>query len=44
MHSHANGLQNQTVRIQGEFFTLLDKLGSGKFASVWKSATQNGNK
>ncbi len=43
IHSHAIGLPNQTFRIKGQFYTLLNRLGSGKFASVWESTTQNGN-
>ncbi|CAF1354462.1 unnamed protein product [Adineta ricciae] len=35
-------LQNRTVYIKGELYTLLSRLGSGKFASVWKSTTRDG--
>ncbi|UJR20003.1 hypothetical protein I4U23_023137 [Adineta vaga] len=35
-------LRKQTVYIQDESYTLLDQLGQGKFASVWKSKTRDG--
>ncbi|CAF0959498.1 unnamed protein product [Adineta steineri] len=34
---------NQRYRIQGEFYTLLSRLGYGSFGSVWTSRTENGD-
>ncbi|CAF1518229.1 unnamed protein product, partial [Adineta ricciae] len=42
MLSRDGWLQNRTVHIQGEPFRLLNQLGQGKFASVWKSRMQDG--
>ncbi|UJR28741.1 hypothetical protein I4U23_009968 [Adineta vaga] len=33
---------NRTFKIQGELYTLLDRLGFGTYGSVWTSITRNG--
>jgi hypothetical protein len=35
-------LQNQTFRIKGDNYTLLDRRGGGTFGSVWASQASNG--
>ncbi|CAF1260950.1 unnamed protein product [Adineta ricciae] len=42
MPSRDGWLQNRTVHIQGEPFRLLNQLGQGRFASVWRSRTRDG--
>ncbi len=36
-------LKNQTLTIQGQRYTLLDRLGGGAFGSVWSAVSPDGN-
>jgi len=41
-YSLDESLKNQKFNIQGQIYTLLDRLGGGAFGSVWSAVSRDG--